>query len=336
MSQFLDDNVLNRRSVMPWAEKYRPDLMNQIVSHETILRILKNQIAKRNLSNTIFYGPPGTGKTTTIHAMARNMFGENFMNNILELNGSNDRGINVVRERVDAFAQHEIQGNKRGIQKLVILDEADSMTIDAQTTLQTVIEKYVETTRFCLICNYNTKIINSLRSLCTIFNFETIPDNLHTEHLKKIIEFESMSMDDDALYELVRISKGDLRQSINVLQSLCMIYKDKNITTKMLYDNICQIQPNKMKKMIDVLFNPDNDFNDIVDKLMDMSNKESLNVSEIINIITEYVRTNDIFDNIELANVFTGLEQIERNICMGSTPEIQLYGIASTIYKSIK
>lgn len=316
---------------MPWVEKWRPGVFNQIVSHDIILRILRNQIRQKNIPNILLYGPPGTGKTTTIHAAVKEMFGKNYQFNILELNGSNERGITVVRDKIDAFAQHNLYTNTKGIQKIVILDEADSMTNDAQITLQNVIEKYIETTRFCLICNYNTKIISALRSVCTIFNFHSIPDSLHKSHLQKITEHEKLNIEDEALTDIVSIAKGDMRQSINVLQSLSMIYGSEYITVDMLYENICQIKPSKKTEMISVLFDESNNFTSLVTYLQNLERKESLNISEIIIMIVNHVIDNEIFDDIKTATFLTRLEEIEKNIALASTVSIQMCGIASAI-----
>lgn len=331
----MDPETLVKNRMMPWVEKYRPCLIDQIVSHEVILRVLRNQIRQKNFPNILLYGPPGTGKTTTINAAVREMFGNMSEFNVLELNGSNDRGINVVRERIDAFSQHDLYTNKKGIQKIVILDEADSMTNDAQTTLQNVIEKYVETTRFCLICNYNTKIISSLRSVCTIFNFHAIPNNLHKTHLLKITEHEQMNIADNALTDIVNISKGDMRQSINILQSLSMIYKDEHITSDMLYENICQIKPSKIMEIIGILFDRNNTFTNIVTYLQNLEKQESLNISEIIIMIVDHIIDNEIFDDIKTAQILLKLETIEKNVAIGSTSSIQLCGIASTIVSTL-
>lgn len=331
---FMDEETLNDRAALPWTEKYRPNLISQIVSHETHLRILRNQILKKNFPHILLYGPPGTGKTTTILACAREMFGETYRFNILELNGSNDRGVSVVRNIIDGFSQHELYTNTKNIQKLVILDEADSMTHDAQTALQCVIEKYTETTRFCLICNYNTKIITSLRSLCTILNFEPIPTSLHRNYLDQIVSYEEMDVTNEVMVEIISLSNGDMRQSINILQSLSMSFGTKRITMEILCDNISQVPPQKMKHMIDVLLDKSNNINNMIEYLKQLEIKESMNILEIINIIVKYLLKNKIYDDITLAVVLVDLETIEHNISVGASSNIQICGVASSLYKA--
>jgi replication factor C subunit 3/5 len=336
MSMFADVDKLKKKSSLPWTEKYRPDFINQIVSHETHLRILQNQIIKKNFPHIVLYGPPGTGKTTTILACARKMFGDTYKSNILELNGSNDRGVSVVRNIIDGFSQHELYTNTQNIQKLVILDEADSMTHDAQTALQCVIEKYTETTRFCLICNYNTKIIGSLRSLCTILNFEPIPVTLHKEHLEQIVTFEKMNVNDAVMDEIISLSNGDMRQSINTLQSLSMAFGSEIITMEILCNNISQIPPQKMKQMIDMLLDNSNNIDFMITYLKQLETKESMNILEIINIIVKYILQHKIYDNMTLASVLVDLETIEHNISVGASSNIQICGVASALCKANK
>ena len=161
----------------PWVEKYRPSTLDDLVAHKEIIGVLRRLIQADKLPHTLLYGPPGTGKTSTILAAARDMYGANFKAMTLELNASDDRGIDVVRNQIKEFAGTR-RLFSRGI-KLIILDEADMMTNDAQFALRRVIEKYTSNARFCLICNYANKIIPALQSRCTKFRFAPLaPDQV--------------------------------------------------------------------------------------------------------------------------------------------------------------
>jgi replication factor C subunit 3/5 len=227
-----DSNIsdkLNSKIIvdLPWVEKYRPDKISNIIAHEQILNTLSTLMEKNNFPHVIFYGPPGTGKTTTILACAKHMYGDSYTNMVLELNGSDDRGINVVREQIKDFSQSEIFSNEvfnvnKKKHKLVVLDEADSMTYDAQFALRRVIETYTNTTRFCLICNYSTKIIPSLQSRCITFRFSPIPILDHIKHIEKIVKLEKINTNTEVINEIIKLSDGDMRKSLNILQSLHM------------------------------------------------------------------------------------------------------------------
>ena len=165
---------------VPWTEKYRPNELIEIISHDNIINTLDKIINNNKFPNIIFFGPPGTGKTSTIIACAKKIYKNNYKNMVLELNGSDDRGIKIVRELIKDFSEYN-QLFCSGV-KLVILDEADSMTYDAQFALRRVIENNTYNTRFCLVCNYITKLIPAIISRCITFRFESI--NKESSYLK--------------------------------------------------------------------------------------------------------------------------------------------------------
>ena len=234
---------------LPWVEKYRPSDLNSIISHEDILNTLKNLINNNKLPHLIFYGPPGTGKTTTILACAKKIYGENYKSIILELNGSDERGISVVREHIKEFSNTQIMlsqiMNIECKYKLVILDEADSMTIDAQFALRRVIENCSNNTRFCIICNYLTKIIPGIQSRCAVLKFSPIQFDDHNKYINNIINLENINISDDCINNIIKISEGDMRKSINILQSLFLINSTNIIITKDLYKMIGYLEPEK-------------------------------------------------------------------------------------------
>lgn len=205
---------MNPNNNIPFCEKYRPKYLNEIES--TNIQILNKIIDSNKLPHMLFYGPSGTGKTSTIMACALKLYGENYKNMILELNGSDDRGINVVRQNIKEFVSTN-RLFKDGI-KLVILDEVDSMTYDAQFALRRVIETYTYNARFCLICNYINKIIPALQSRCIRFKFCAVPNISVKSKLNQIIENESIDIEESAIDVMIDISEGDLRKAINMLQ----------------------------------------------------------------------------------------------------------------------
>ncbi|BFZ55866.1 Subunit of heteropentameric Replication factor C (RF-C) [Savitreella phatthalungensis] len=209
-----------------WVEKYRPKSLDQVASQEHTVQVLKKTLAHANMPHMLFYGPPGTGKTSTILALAKDLFGpEMVKSRVLELNASDERGISIVREKVKNFAKATVTADRTGGEypcpayKIIVLDEADSMTQDAQAALRRTMETYSRITRFCLVCNYVTRIIEPLASRCSKFRFKPLDQNDTAARLTHIAREESLTMEDGAVEELVRCSEGDLRRAITYLQS---------------------------------------------------------------------------------------------------------------------
>ncbi|KAF7127044.1 hypothetical protein RHSIM_Rhsim11G0069700 [Rhododendron simsii] len=207
----------------PWVEKYRPQSLADVAAHRDIVDTIDRLTSENKLPHLLLYGPPGTGKTSTILAVARKLYGTQMHNMVLELNASDERGIDVVRQQIQDFAstQSFSFGPKSSV-KLVLLDEADAMTKDAQFALRRVIEKYTKNTRFALICNHVNKIIPALQSRCTRFRFAPL-DAIHvSERLKHVIQAEGLDVSESGLAALVRLCNGDMRKALNILQSTHM------------------------------------------------------------------------------------------------------------------
>jgi replication factor C subunit 2/4 len=216
--------------------------MSDVSAQEEIIKALSNPMTIQNLPHLLFYGPPGTGKTSTILAMARDIYGVDLMKTrVLELNASDERGINVIREKVKDFARLKVSGGNSSASippyKLIILDEADSLTNDAQAALRRIIENYSTVTRFCLICNYVSRIIEPLASRCAKFRFKSL-DFFHSlSKLKDIAEKEKvLSCNDHFLKEIIKVSEGDLRKAITFLQSIHRLAMDNDCTDELICD----------------------------------------------------------------------------------------------------
>merc|ERR1712038_833494 len=202
----------------PWIEKYRPTAFSEIVGNpETVSRL--SVFAKDgNVPNIIIAGPPGVGKTTTILCLARQLLGENFKEAVLELNASNDRGIDVVRNRIKMFAQQKVTLPK-GKHKIIILDEADSMTEAAQQALRRTMELFSSTTRFALACNSSEKIIEPIQSRCAMLRYSKLSDAQVLANLLTVCDKENVPYSDDGMDAIVFTAQGDMRQALNNLQS---------------------------------------------------------------------------------------------------------------------
>ena len=348
---------------LPWVEKYRPTRLDDIISHKEIINTLTNSIQNDKIPHMIFYGPPGTGKTTTILACAKEIYGPNYKSMILELNGSDDRGINVVREQIKSFSAADSKisnilvttekyANKKNNIKLVILDEADAMTYDAQFALRRVVESYTDSTRFCLICNYLTKIIPALQSRCQMFRFAPIGNAEHISKIDMIIENENININQDAITKIVELSEGDMRKSINLLQSLYMMYgtNKSNIDLDIIYKTIGHPTDAEKNRMIINL--KGHNLNQTYHILNQIQIENNLSNQDIIREISNYyaktyidnykktkeskmkpnqtIRLGTVPQN-KLLDLFDGLGKIEVNLANNTNNNIQLLAISSVI-----
>ena len=211
---------------IPWVEKYRPGKLQDLVSHQDIISTIQRFVDENKLPHLLLYGPPGnvisrgTGKTSTILACAKDMYGPEYQSMVLELNASDDRGIDVVRNQIKDFASTKCLSNRgegRNV-KLIVLDEADQLTSAAQNSLRRVIEKFTKNTRFCLVCNYVGKIIPALQSRCTRFRFSPVPLIEMQDRLNLVVEQEHVKITPEGISNVLKLSNGDMRRMLNVLQ----------------------------------------------------------------------------------------------------------------------
>ncbi|KAG8597874.1 hypothetical protein GDO81_002417 [Engystomops pustulosus] len=269
---------------LPWVEKYRPQTLDDLISHQDILSTIQRFISEDKLPHLLFYGPPGTGKTSTILACAKQLYKDKEFNSmVLELNASDDRGIDIVRGPILSFASTRTIF-KRGF-KLVILDEADAMTHDAQNALRRVIEKFTENTRFCMICNYLSKIIPALQSRCTRFRFGPLSSEMMVPRLEHVVQLENVDITPDGMKALVTLSSGDMRRALNILQSTNMAYG--RVSEDTVYT--CTGHPLKVDiaNILDWMLNKD--FTTAYKQIMELKTLKGLALHDILTEVHVYV-----------------------------------------------
>ena len=199
-----------------WVEKYRPSSLAQMVGHDTIVPLLRAYAERRSMPHLLFAGPPGTGKTTAALALARDLYGSEWRDNFLELNASDERGIDTVRTKIKEYARTSPLGDV-GF-KLLFLDEADNLTSEAQASLRRLMERYSASCRFILSCNYSSRLIDPIQSRCAVFRFRPYAPEAIREQLERIGKAEGKHLTAEALDAIVTNAAGDMRRAVNLLQ----------------------------------------------------------------------------------------------------------------------
>ena len=313
--------------LLPWIEKYRPKKIDDIIGHKQNIDTIKKLLENESLPHLLFHGSPGTGKTSMILAIATKIYGKNIRLMVLKLDASDDRGINSVRDDIKGFAGKTNMFQK-GI-KLIILDEVDAMTFDAQFALRRIIEIYSTTVRFCLICNYENKIIPAIRSRCANFRFSNIDNDNICLKLEQIVQSEKLICENGVLDVIARISKGDLRKAINLLQSVCM--NSDNITIKLCFDLSGIPSIDEIKKILNILTDKTIEFNEsyeIITKIINYEYSLSILLKELILEIINH----DNLDN--MIQIIIDLADLEKMVTKSTFGTIYITALIAIFKKS--
>jgi len=231
-----------------WTEKYRPTTFEEIKGQKEIVEKIKAFVETKNMPHLLFSGPAGVGKTTLSLVVAKQLYGETWRENTLELNASDERGIDVVRVKVKDFARTKSIGNVPF--KLIYLDESDALTKEAQQALRRTMENYTQTCRFILSCNYSSKIIDPIQSRCAIFRFKPLSEEEIYQVIDKVAKQEGLKLSAEAKRALFDISEGDCRRLENILQSCAVI--NKNIDPELVYSMASVAKPKEVKEVLTV------------------------------------------------------------------------------------
>jgi replication factor C small subunit len=310
-----------------WTEKYRPKRLSEIVDQKDIVERLKSFAKSKNVPHCIFAGPPGTGKTTAALCLARDLYGDAYREHTMELNASDERGINVVRETVKTFARVKAIGEVPF--KIMILDEADNMTSDAQQALRRTMERYTETCRFIMCANYSGKIIEPIQSRCAPFRFAYLPREAHDSYLQGIAEKEKVKLSNEGLDAIFEVCGGDLRRAINTLQSAASLCKP--VDAKVVYSITGRASPVDVEKMVKTAM--DGDFLEARKQLRDMVQKYGVAGSDVIRQIhTEIFRTGLPEQwKIKLADI---IGEADFRLVEGADEEVQLSALLARLVEA--
>lgn len=303
-----------------WAEKYRPRSLEEMIDQEDIVSRLKNFVEEKNLPHLLFVGPAGVGKTTSILALSRDLYGSGYRNYILELNASDERGIDVIREKVKNFARTAAIASPVSF-KILIMDEADSLTSAAQHALRRTMEMYTRTCRFCLIGNYSENIIDPIQSRCSIFRFSPLPEEHIKGWLSKIAAKEEVILIEGGLDALYESSGGDMRKAINLLQAAAAT-QGKEVDDIAIYNVLGRVSPQKVRDMIKEGL--DGNFLESRENLRTLLIDEGLSADDIIKMIyREIMKMTEIPEKWKI-KLSDQIGTVDYRLTQGSRPEIQL------------
>ncbi len=308
----------NELEYVLWAEKYRPKTLDEVVNQEEIVSRLRKFLEEKNVPHMLFAGPPGTGKTTIALAFAHDLYGEDYKRYILELNASDERGIDVIRTKVKEFARARVGGTVPF--KLVLLDEADNMTADAQQALRRLMEVFTPTSRFILIANYPSKIIEPIQSRTAFFRFIPLKKEDVISRLKWIAENENVEYEENALEAIYEISEGDMRRAINLFQAATALGK---ATIDSVYKVVGLAHPKEIRDMIKLALR--GEFAQARDKLRKLMITYGLSGVDVIKQIhTEIFKTDlNVPEEMKVMIAdYTG--EIQFRLVEGADDEIQL------------
>jgi len=306
-----------------WTEKYRPSTFAEMAGQENIVKRVQALTNSMNIPHLLFAGPAGTGKSTLALVVVKELFKQNWKDNYLELNASDERGINIVREKVKNFARTKSPGDVSF--KVIFLDEADALTPEAQQALRRTMENYSATCRFILSCNYSSKIIDPIQSRCAIFRFKLLEKKDIEKVIQNIAQKENLTISPEAIEIIHENSEGDCRRCINLLQGTSAI--SPNITPELISTIVSTTKPKDIRVVLDYALS--GDFLHSREKLLDVMLKESISGQDVIKAIQKEIWNLPVEPEIKV-KLTEKTGEAEFRIVEGSDPFIQLQALLAS------
>ncbi|NHX39934.1 replication factor C small subunit [Haloarcula quadrata] len=321
MSEAESESRAGREEV--WIEKYRPQTLDDVMGHENIVGRLKSYVSRNDLSHMLFSGPAGTGKTTCATAIARELYGDDWREHFLELNASDERGIDVVRDRIKNFARTSFGGVEY---RIIFLDEADALTSDAQSALRRTMEQFSNNVRFILSCNYSSQIIDPIQSRCAVFRFSPLADDAVAEEIRTIAAEEDIELTEDGLDALVYAADGDMRKAINGLQAASV--SGDTVDESAVYAITSTARPEEIRTMVQSAL--DGDFTASRATLDRLLTEEGIAGGDIIDQLHRSIWEFDIDDDAAV-RVLERIGETDYRITRGANERVQLEAMLASL-----
>lgn len=300
-----------------WIEKYRPEKLDDIVGQDDIIKRLKSYVKTKNLPHLLFSGPPGVGKTAAAISIVKEIFGESWRNNFIELNASDERGIDIIRHKVKDFARMAPLGEADF--KVIFLDEADALTNDAQSALRRTMERYSATTRFILSCNYSSKIIEPIQSRCAVYRFKPLSKEAVTKRIGHIAETEKLKVTKGGMDAIEYVASGDMRKAINALQAAALL--GDSVDEDTIYQITSTAKPEEIRELIKAAVS--GDFGAARGKLDDLLLSKGLSGEDIVVQLHRAMLGMDI-SNADKVKLIDRIGEIDFRMTEGANERIQL------------
>jgi len=306
-----------------WVEKYRPERLEDVVGHPDITERLQSYVDRDDLPHLLLAGPAGTGKTASSVSIAKEIYGDDWQDNFLELNASDERGIDVVRDRIKDFARSSFGGHDY---RVIFLDEADALTDDAQSALRRTMEQFSDNTRFILSCNYSSKIIDPIQSRCAVFRFAQLGDDAVADHLRTIAENEGLDYTEDGIEALVYAADGDMRRAINALQAASAT--GEVVDEETVYAITATARPEEIEEMVTEALG--GDFTAARATLDDLLTNRGLAGGDIVDQIHRSVWSFDV-EEAAAVRLLDRLGEVDYRIAEGANERVQLEALLASV-----